>query len=317
MNWQKYCSMYDECIFLNNNGLSMLNNKWEKGVAPVAVVMITLNEEHNLEQVLINLIGWAQEVFIVDSFSRDATVDIALKYGVHIVQRQFTGFGNQWNFALESLPVSAPWTMKLDPDERISIELKNNILHTINENSAVGLVLNRKLWFMSKPLPVTQHILRIWKTGSCKFSDVLVNEYPIVTGNVKNVKGELIHLDSPDLEHWFDKQNRYTTAEAIVSFNNLSLSAVPNLFGTRIQRRMWLKKNFFKIPFKYTLLFIYYFIIEGSWRAGTTGLIWSKLRVDMMRFIYYKKIEIGFTNKNPLKRYYGSGTKDIRVKQFN
>lgn len=52
---------------------------WEPDSAPVAVVMITLNEGHNMEAVLANLRGWAQEVFVVDSYSQNATVDIALR----------------------------------------------------------------------------------------------------------------------------------------------------------------------------------------------------------------------------------------------
>jgi glycosyltransferase involved in cell wall biosynthesis len=62
--------------------------------------MISLNEGHNLDAVLRNLTGWARQVFLVDSYSQDDTVDIALRYGVHVVQRKFLGFGDQWNFAL-------------------------------------------------------------------------------------------------------------------------------------------------------------------------------------------------------------------------
>ena len=101
---------------------------WKAGNAPIAVVLITLNEEHNLEGALDNLKGWAQEVFIVDSFSQDKTVDIALDHGVHIIQRKFRGFGDQWNYALNELPITAKWTMKLDPDERLSNEIKKNPL---------------------------------------------------------------------------------------------------------------------------------------------------------------------------------------------
>ena len=74
--------------------------------APIAVVMITLNEAHNLEAVLDNLQNWAEQVFIVDSYSSDATIDIALRRGVHVVQHAFTGFGEQWNFALQNLPIT-------------------------------------------------------------------------------------------------------------------------------------------------------------------------------------------------------------------
>ena len=108
---------------------------WQPGLAPVAVVMISLNEGHNLEAVLENLKGWAQEVFLVDSYSQDDTVDIALRHGVQVVQRRFRGFGDQWNFALEHLPITAPWTMKLDPDERLSDELKANLLAAMRRDA--------------------------------------------------------------------------------------------------------------------------------------------------------------------------------------
>ena len=115
-----------------------ISKEWEPGIAPVAVVMISLNEEHNLEEVFKNLKGWAQEVFLVDSYSKDKTIDIALKHGVNVVQRKFKNFGDQWNFAL-TLPISAQWTMKLDPDERISKELKSSIIQATKDSGINGI----------------------------------------------------------------------------------------------------------------------------------------------------------------------------------
>ncbi len=80
---------------------------WKPGEAPVAVVMISLNEAHNMEEVCSNLKGWAQEVYLVDSYSQDETVDIALRHGVCVVQRRFRGYGDQWNFAIKNLPIAA------------------------------------------------------------------------------------------------------------------------------------------------------------------------------------------------------------------
>ena len=83
---------------------------------PIAVILLTLNEEQNLPGALESATSWAREVYVVDSLSSDRTVDIAFDYGVPVVQRPFTDFGDQWNWAVDNLPVSAPWTMKLDPD---------------------------------------------------------------------------------------------------------------------------------------------------------------------------------------------------------
>lgn len=290
---------------------------WQPGAAPVAVVMISLNEGRNMEAVCQNLAGWAQEVFLVDSYSRDDTVDIALRHGVHVVQRPFHGFGDQWNFALRELPVTAPWTMKLDPDERLSDELKLNLLKAMQQSEVEGLALNRRLWFMARPLPVLQFLVRVWRTGRCRFTDVAVNEHPVVEGRIKPVAGEMAHHDSPDLDHWLEKQNRYTTAEAVIAHNKSPLADAPRLLGTAFQRRMWLKKNFNRLPLRYVLLFLYHWLWQGAWRAGWVGYAWARLRSDVMRLIEYKRREIEITGRLPVKRFYGPGQPDARVRQYD
>jgi glycosyltransferase involved in cell wall biosynthesis len=278
--------------------------------------MITLNEGHNMQAVCANLAGWAQEVFVVDSYSRDDTVDIALQNGIHVVQRSFDGFGSQWNFALARLPITAPWTMKLDPDERLSDELKAELIEALRRDQGDGFSLNRRLWFMGRVMPVRQSLVRLWRTGRCSFTEVSVNEYPIVQGRVLEVSGDLEHHDSPDLEHWMDKQNRYTSAEAIAAYARSPLSEAPRLFGNSLQRRMWLKKNFSRVPCRYFLLFLYCWLIMGAWRTGRVGFVWARLRSDIMRLIEYKRLEIEITGRLPAKRYYGCGRPDERVAQF-
>ena len=293
------------------------NNSWKKGSVPIAVVMISLNEGHNLKDVCENLAGWAQEVFLVDSYSKDDTIDIALNYGINTVQRGFRGFGDQWNFALNELPIKSPWVMKLDPDERLTEELKANISEMINNNQYDAFCIKRRLWFMGRQMPVYQKLIRIWRNGSCRFSNVVVNEHPIIEGIVKYVTGNLEHHDSPNLDHWLEKQNRYTTSEAIIAYQNKPLSDKEILFGTSLQRRMWLKKNFYKFPFRYFFLFLYHFLYQGAYRAGREGYIWSRLRTDVMRLVDYKYTEMKITNKIPTKYVYGSGEQDKRVINYD
>ncbi|MCF8177765.1 MAG: glycosyltransferase family 2 protein [Sulfuritalea sp.] len=291
-------------------------SSWLPGKAPVAVVMISLNEGHNMEAVCQNLTGWAQEVFLVDSYSQDETVDIALRYGIHVVQRPFRGFGDQWNFALEALPITAPWTMKLDPDERLSDNLKQEIVDTLESSDAAGYFLNIRLFFMKQPLPVRLHLLRLWRTGNAKMSDVLVNEHLQVSGNLIDLIHDIEHHDSPDLDHWLEKQNRYTTAEAVIAYKRLPMADVPRILGTAFQRRMWLKRHFVRLPFRFILLFFYHWLWQGAWRAGWIGYVWARLRADVMRLREYKFREIEITGRLPILRRYGPGQPDVRVRQF-
>jgi glycosyltransferase involved in cell wall biosynthesis len=287
---------------------------WPIGHAPVAVVMISLNEAHNMEAVLQNLKGWAHEVFLVDSYSSDDTVGIALRHGVHVVQRRFRGFGDQWNFALRELPISAPWTMKLDPDERLSDRLKASVLELLLDGDQDGVMVHRRLWFLGAALPVRQSLLRLWRTGCCRFTDAAVNEYPQISGTMKYAVGDLEHHDSPDLEHWLTKQNRYTTAEAATQFRAMDR---PRLLGDATERRVWIKRHFWKMPGRYAFLYFYHLLVRGAWRAGRPGWIWSRLRTEVYRMWEYKHYEMSRLGKVPTSIPAHPGQPDPRVPHYD
>jgi hypothetical protein len=144
----------------------------------------------------------------------------------------------------------------------------------------------------------------------------LANEHAKVDGRIGDLDGDIEHHDSPDLDHWLEKQNRYTTAEAIVVYTKSPLADLPLFMGTKFQRRMWLKKNFYRLPLRYTLIFFYHYLWQGAWRAGWPGYAWARLRSDVMRFIEYKRREMEITGRLPLKHFYGPGNPDSRVTQY-
>lgn len=287
-----------------------------EGKAPVAVVMIALNEAHNMESVLANLEGWAQEVFLVDSYSVDDTVDIALRHGVQVVQRRFRGFGDQWNFALRELPITAPWTMKLDPDERLTPALKREIEQRTRSTDAAGFRVPIRLYFMGRRLPYALCLTRLWRTGAACFSDVSANEHACTDGRQDVLSGEIEHRDSPDLEHWMTKQNRYSTSEAVARYEGHALADTPRLFGTPLQRRMWLKRNFWRLPGRYLALFCYHLLVMGGWRAGKVGWIWARLRTEVFRLQDYKHYEIQLQGRVPQRVPGHTGRPDPRVTQY-
>ena len=279
--------------------------------------MIALNEAHNMHGVLRNLMGWAKEVFLVDSHSSDETVEIALRNGVHVVQRPFKDFGDQWNFALSNLPITAAWTMKLDPDERLTDEIKQEIRAAIESDRFEGYECPVRLYFMGKPLPVRLHLTRLWRTGAAEFSSVKVNEHAHVSGTTGKLSHDIEHRDSPDLHHWVAKQNYYTTAEAIATHSQTGLSDEARLLGNTLQRRMWVKRYFMKIPFRYVAIFLYHYIWLGAWRSGWVGYAWSRLRSDVYRLWEFKYREIQITGRIPRIEERKIGQPDSRVTQYS
>ena len=92
----------------------------------LTVPFITLNEEHHIGAAIDNVKDIAEAVYVVDSGSTDRTVSIAEEKGAKVVYHAFEGFGAQWNFAL-GLPIKSDWTMKMDPDERLTDALKDEL----------------------------------------------------------------------------------------------------------------------------------------------------------------------------------------------
>jgi len=183
----------------------------------------------------------------------------------------------------------------------------------IADDKVDGMLLDRRLWFMGTMLPVEQEILRLWRTGNCRFTDVAVNEHPLVSGMIGKAKGYLEHHDSPDLDHWVVKQNRYTTAEAISQFEGRALAVPPRLLGSSLERRMWLKQNFWRFPGPHLILFLYHFLVLGSWRVGRVGWIWAHLRTEVYRLWEFKRFEIERTGRLPAAVPSQAGEPDPRV----
>lgn len=282
-----------------NDSKAMMKNVFSKGTGhtlPVTVIILTLNEEENLPDALESIQSWAGRVFVVDSCSVDGTVDVALEHGVEIVQRPFTNYGDQWNWALERLPIETPWVLKLDADEKVSAELREEMRTLLlNEPAENAFVIPIRLWFMGKRMHPKIHAVRLWRKGKARFSQVLVNEHLIVDGATGHLRCSIEHMDSPNMHRWYEKQNRYSTMEAIMRAKGDPLAARPSLFGTSLERRMFFKKIFYRIPFRYQLKWLDEAFRRGALLDGAIGLAYIRLRVEHYRATELKIKEMRLT----------------------
>jgi glycosyltransferase involved in cell wall biosynthesis len=107
----------------------------------LSAVIITFNEERNLERCLKSLEGVADEIVVVDSFSTDATMSIALNFGVKFIQHTFEGHIQQKNFAITQ--ATHKHILSLDADECLSDALKQSIIQVKNNWQYDGYSMNR------------------------------------------------------------------------------------------------------------------------------------------------------------------------------
>ncbi len=110
-------------------------------ITPISVVIITFNEEENIERCILSVQEIADEIVVVDSFSTDKTEEICSKYNVHFVKHRFEGHIEQKNFAI--IQAKYPNILSLDADEALSDELKKSILEVKNNFSQDGYTFNR------------------------------------------------------------------------------------------------------------------------------------------------------------------------------
>ena len=107
----------------------------------ISVVIITYNEEKNIERCIRSVINIADELVIVDSFSSDNTVKLATKLGARVYQHAFEGYREQKNYALTK--ATNRYVLSLDADEALSSRLEESILNEKETLSFDGYTFNR------------------------------------------------------------------------------------------------------------------------------------------------------------------------------
>ncbi len=110
-------------------------------MTPISAVIITYNEERNIERCLLSLQGVVEDIVVVDSFSTDKTEEICKKYNVHFVQHAFEGHIEQKNWAITQ--AKFPHILSLDADEALDEKLKKSILATKTNWKFNGYTMNR------------------------------------------------------------------------------------------------------------------------------------------------------------------------------
>ncbi len=182
----------------------------------LSVAIITHNEEENIRAAL-ESVKWAEEIVVVDSFSADRTVEICREYTDKVFSVEWPGFAEQKNKAVSL--TTQPWVFVLDADERVTEELKNEILKTVNDPSSKdGYYLARKNHFAGRWIRHggwwPDYTLRLFKRGKGSFQQREVHESIKVNGVTGRLKNPLEHFTYKDTEDYLKRMEIYSTLAA-------------------------------------------------------------------------------------------------------
>ena len=184
-------------------------------------IVPALNEEQNLETCLESLKEICDEIIVVDSFSSDATVEIAKRYTDRVYQRKYVDYRTFLQFAMPRARYQ--WLLIVDCDERVSPGLRAEIrarvdAHGRGDAGAVGFRMMRVNHFMGRRIRHggwdDDYIYRFFRKGKGGPRDREVHPGIVIDGPVEVLDGVMLHFPYPSLEDYFTKFNRYTSAAA-------------------------------------------------------------------------------------------------------
>lgn len=235
-------------------------------------IVIAKNSEYII-QACLESISFCDEVIVVDAGSTDQTVSVAKKLGAKIITGDENSFAKQRELGLKA--ASGEWVLYIDTDERVSANLRENILEQVRKenNEFAGFRIQRKNYYLGNyQWPKVELLERLFKKSELHGWYGQLHETPKVEGKIGVLSGSLSHYTHQDLTSMLAKTIRWSDIEG-----DLRLSA-------HHPKMVWWR--FFRVMI--TAFFDSY-VKQGGWQVGTPGLIESIYQSYSM-FITYAKL---------------------------
>ena len=250
---------------------------------PISVVIISFNEEKNIERCLKSVISVADEIVVVDSFSKDKTKEICLSFGVKFVEHAFEGHIQQKNWAITQ--ASHTWVLSLDADEVLDDELKKSILEAKKSGDKDGYYMNRLTnycghwvrfcgWYPDRKL-------RLWDSTKGKWTGINPHDkYEMFTGDSVTgwLKGNILHYSYYSIDDHYKQVEYFTTIASKAYFANGKKAPVYKLFLNPLAK------------------FIDHFFLKLGFLDGISGYRISRISA-YATYLKYKKLRFLWKNQ--------------------
>lgn len=234
----------------------------EKERPKISALVTTYNEERNIKE-CIESISWADEIVVVDSYSTDRTVEIIKSFpAVNFYQREYYGAASQKNWAMDK--TTHPWIFIIDADERVTPQLRDEILKTIENPKYEAYYIRRVAYFMDKPIRFSgwQHdrVIRLVKRGVGRYPNKRVHADMKVDTEVGYLKNPLIHYMIESFEQYLPR---------IVTYGFWGAAQ-----GWRVNK----KSGFVEVFLRPLWRFIRMYILQLGFLDGLHGLVFCMLQ---------------------------------------
>jgi glycosyltransferase involved in cell wall biosynthesis len=235
----------------------------------ISLVVIARNEESLIGQCLQSA-RFCDELVLVDSFSTDGTVDVAKAHGAKVFSRNFQGYIDQKQFALEQ--ATGDWVLSLDADEQATFELQREILAQLESEPADGYEIRRILYhlghYYTRAIYPDYH-LRLFRRMKASFGGREPHAKVVLNGSVARLKSPILHFSYRDIADHVATMNRLSSQAANAAENGALIPL------KMIANPAWRFFNFY--------------VLRGGFRDGGRGL-YASMAAAFYVFLKYAKI---------------------------
>jgi len=274
----------------------------------ISVVILTYNEEIHIRRCIENVCDLCTDVFVVDCFSTDKTRNIAEDLGAKVVQNKWEGlYARQFNWALENLPIKTKWVLRLDADEYLTNELKQEIKLKLSglPKDTTGCIFNLRRIFLGRTIrrgmpPVK--LLRLFQYKKAVCEQRLMDEHiQLLQGNSIEFEHDFVDDNLNNLSWWSQKHIGYAIREAadlldmeygFLKGSSKTHEEAGEELGEQASRKRVQKMKYAKMPLFWRAFsyFVYRYIFKGGWLEGKEGFLWHFLQGWWYRTLVDAKI---------------------------
>jgi glycosyltransferase involved in cell wall biosynthesis len=263
-----------------------------------SIVILTFNSELSIGATLESVAGLSDDIHVIDSGSKDRTVEIARSFGAAILDHPFEHYGAQRNWAIDSIRTKYGWQLHLDADERLSPELKAEIAALSEDAPYSGFYLPRLMHFLGKPIRhgamfPTWH-MRLFRNGVGRCETRRYDQHFYVTsGETAQLRAHMIDDIRMPLTEWTYRHNRWADAEVQEQSEKAEEGRVGGkLSGNPVQRKRYLRGLYNNAPLfvRPFVLFFYRYFLRLGFLDGAEGFIFFVLQTFWFRFLIDAKL---------------------------
>ncbi|WP_342076451.1 glycosyltransferase family 2 protein [Yoonia sp. SS1-5] len=265
----------------------------------LTVIILTHNEAAHIQRAIGSVAAAANRVIVVDSFSTDATCDLARAAGAEVLQNTWVNYATQFNWALDQVSDAPGWVLRLDADEYLEADLTPALAAVPPE--VQGLFIDRYMHFMGQPIRhgglFPAPMLRLFRNGAGRCENRWMDEHIMVSGPTARLPGRIVDDNRKPLDWWIAKHNSYASREAVDVLNQtfafMPMDSIASADGSQASIKRWIKEKIYnRLPAgaRAGAYFFYRYVLRLGFLDGPEARAFHVLQGFWYRYLVDAKL---------------------------